>query len=89
VSRGRLGVAVQAMNQTLANSFGMKAARRAGQFGRSGRSGGEGRLAAGRRDSVGERRAGGDSADLPSQVAGLAPGSSATVQVWRDKAAKD
>jgi len=31
----------------------------------------------------------GDSSDLPSQVAGLAPGTSATVQVWRDKATKD
>lgn len=31
----------------------------------------------------------GDSSDLPSQVAGLAPGSSATVQVWRDKGTKD
>jgi serine protease Do len=30
-----------------------------------------------------------DSTDLPAQVASLAPGSSATVTVWRDKASKD
>jgi serine protease Do len=30
-----------------------------------------------------------DSSDLPSQIAQIAPGSSATVQVWRDKATKD
>jgi serine protease Do len=30
-----------------------------------------------------------DSSNLPAQVAGLAPGSTATVTVWRDKASKD
>jgi serine protease Do len=30
-----------------------------------------------------------DSTDLPAEVASLAPGSSATVTVWRDKASKD
>ncbi len=59
VSRGRLGVAVQGMNQTLANSFGMqKPQRRARQLGRSGRSGCQGRSAAGRRDPLGEWRTG-------------------------------
>jgi serine protease Do len=30
-----------------------------------------------------------DSADLPSQIAGIKPGTQADVQVWRDKASKD
>ena len=59
VSRGRLGVAVQGMNQTLANSFGMQKPQ--GALVSSVDPGGpaaKARSAAGRRDPVGERRAG-------------------------------
>ncbi|MEQ5839678.1 DegQ family serine endoprotease [Paraburkholderia acidicola] len=90
VSRGRLGVAVQAMNQTLANSFGMKTPQGAlvssvdasGPAAKAGLQPGDVIL------SVNGTPVS-DSVDLPSQVAGLKPGSTATVQVWRDKATKD
>ncbi|QDQ85241.1 DegQ family serine endoprotease [Paraburkholderia megapolitana] len=90
VSRGRLGVAVQSMNQTLANSFGMKTPQGAlvssvdafGPAAKAGLQPGDVILAVNGTPVT-------DSADLPSQVAGLKPGSTATVQVWRDKAAKD
>lgn len=90
VSRGRLGVAVQGMNQTLANSFGMQKPQGAlvssvdpgGPAAKAGVQPGDVILSV-------NGEAVGDSSDLPSQVAGLAPGSSATVQVWRDKATKD
>jgi serine protease Do len=90
VSRGRLGVAVQGMNQTLANSFGMQKPQGAlvssvdpgGPAAKGGLQPGDVIL------SVNGEPVG-DSSDLPAQVAGLAPGTSATVQVWRDKATKD
>ncbi|WP_133649336.1 DegQ family serine endoprotease [Paraburkholderia flava] len=90
VSRGRLGVAVQSMNQTLANSFGMKTPQGAlvssvdasGPAAKAGLQPGDVIL------SVNGTPVS-DSSDLPSQVAGLKPGSTATVQVWRDKATKD
>ena len=51
VSRGRLGVAVQGMNQTLAEFVRhVEAERRAGQLGRCGRPGRQGRPATRRRD---------------------------------------
>ncbi len=90
VSRGRLGVAVQGMNQTLADSFGMQKPQGAlvssvdpgGPAAKGGLQPGDVIL------SVNGEPVG-DSSDLPSQVASLAPGSKATVQVWRDKATKD
>jgi serine protease Do len=90
VSRGRLGVAVQGMNQTLANSFGMQKPQGAlvssvdpgGPAAKAGLQPGDVIL------SVNGQPVN-DSADLPAQIAGLSPGSSATVQVWRDKATKD
>jgi serine protease Do len=90
VSRGRLGVAVQSMNQTLADSFGMKTPQGAlvssvdasGPAAKAGLQPGDVIL------SVNGSPVS-DSADLPSQVASLKPGTSANVQVWRNKATKD
>jgi len=90
VDRGRLGVTVQGMNQTLANSFGMKSPQ--GALVSSVEPGGPAAKAGLQPGDVitalnGEPVT--DSTSLPSQVAGLAPGTSAKVTVWRDKSAKD
>jgi serine protease Do len=90
VSRGRLGVAVQGMNQTLANSFGLSKPNGAlvssvdpgGPAAKAGLQPGDVITAVNGSPVA-------DSTDLPSQVASLAPGSSATLTVWRDKASKD
>ena len=90
VDRGRLGVTVQAMNQTLANSFGMKAPQGAlvsavepgGPAAKAGLQPGDVIVALNGVPVT-------DSTSLPSQVAGLPPGTSAKVQVWRDKGPKD
>ncbi|KND61357.1 HtrA protease/chaperone protein [Candidatus Burkholderia verschuerenii] len=90
VDRGRLGVTVQGMNQTLANSFGMTSP--AGALVSSVEPGGPAAKAGLQPGDVitalnGQPVA--DSTSLPSQVAGLAPGTSAKVTVWRDKSSKD
>jgi serine protease Do len=89
VSRGRLGVAVQSMNQTLADSFGMKAPQGAlissvdasGPAAKAGLQPGDVITAVNGVPVA-------DSSDLPSQVASIKPGTSADVQIWRDKASK-
>ncbi|KIG03986.1 DegQ family serine endoprotease [Caballeronia concitans] len=90
VDRGRIGVTVQAMNQTLANSFGMTSPQ--GALVSSVEPGGPAAKAGLQPGDVIVALNGvpvTDSTSLPSQVAGLAPGSSAKVQVWRDKSTKD
>ncbi|BBU26737.1 serine protease [Burkholderia sp. THE68] len=90
VDRGRLGVAVQGMNQTLANSFGMKSPQ--GALVSSVEPGGPAAKAGLQPGDVITALNGApvtDSTSLPSQVAGLSPGSSAKVTVWRDKSSKD
>lgn len=90
VSRGRLGVAVQSMNQTLADSFGMDKPHGAlvssvdanGPAAKAGLKPGDVILAVN-----GEQV--GDSSDLPSLIAGMKPGTKADIQVWRDKSTKD
>ncbi|WP_042299546.1 DegQ family serine endoprotease [Paraburkholderia kururiensis] len=90
VSRGRLGVSVQSMNQTLANSFGMQKPQGAlvssvdpgGPAAKGGLQPGDVIL------SVNGAPVS-DSADLPSQIAGIKPGTKADIQVWRDKGTKD
>ena len=90
VSRGRLGVAVQSMNQTLADSFGMKTPQGAlvssvdanGPAAKAGLQPGDVILSVNGSPVA-------DSSDLPSQVASMKPGTVADVQVWRNKATKD
>jgi serine protease Do len=87
VTRGRIGLAVQPVNQSLAQSFGLSAPR--------------GALVSSIEDNAPAAQAGirpGDvivawngtkveeSASLPALVAGTAPGSHANVTVWRDGA---
>ncbi|MBV8626334.1 MAG: DegQ family serine endoprotease [Paraburkholderia sp.] len=90
VSRGRLGVAVQSMNQSLADSFGLKTPQGAlvssvdtsGPAAKAGVQPGDVILSVNGTPVA-------DSSDLPAQVAALKPGSSATIRVWRDKADQD
>ncbi|MGV2290966.1 DegQ family serine endoprotease [Trinickia sp. YCB016] len=90
VSRGRLGVAVQGLNQTLADSFGLQKPNGAlvssvdpgGPAAKAGLQAGDVILAV-------NGTAINDSTDLPSMIAGIKPGSKADIQVWRDKAKKD
>jgi serine protease Do len=90
VSRGRLGVAVQGMNQTLADSFGMKKPQGAlvssvdpgGPAAKGGLQPGDVILSVNGTPVT-------DSTDLPSDIASLKPGTKADVQVWRDKSTKD
>ncbi|HEX7685857.1 MAG TPA: DegQ family serine endoprotease [Trinickia sp.] len=89
VSRGRLGVAVQGVNQTLANSFGLQKPVGAlvssvdpgGPAAKAGLQAGDVILAV-------NGTAVNDSTDLPSQIASMKPGSKATLDVWRDKGKK-
>ncbi|SAK38916.1 serine protease [Caballeronia hypogeia] len=90
VDRGRIGVTVQGMNQTLANSFGMKSPE--GALVSSVEPGGPAAKAGLQPGDVITALNGvpvTDSTSLPSQVAGLSPGTSAKVTVWRDKSSKD
>ncbi|CAN7491807.1 DegQ family serine endoprotease [Trinickia sp. LjRoot230] len=89
VSRGRLGVAVQGVNQTLANSFGLQ--KPAGALVSSVDPGGpaaKAGLQAGDVILAVNGVAVGDSTDLPAQIASMKPGTKATLDVWRDKSKK-
>lgn len=89
VSRGRLGVAVQGLNQTLASSFGLQKPDGAlvssvdpnGPAAKAGLQPGDVILAVNGSPVA-------DSTSLPAQIANLKPGSKAELQVWRDKAKK-
>jgi serine protease Do len=90
VSRGRLGVAVQGLNQTLASSFGLARPDGAlvssvdpkGPAAKAGLQPGDVIL------SVNGAPVS-DSTTLPSQIASMKPGSRADLQIWRDKAKKN
>lgn len=84
VTRGRLGVAVQDLNQALANSFGLETAHgalvsRVDTDGPAAKAGIEaGDIIIGLN---GERVE--SSAELPPKVAAIAPGESVKVEIWR------
>jgi serine protease Do len=90
VSRGRLGVSVQDVNQSLADSFGMGKPQGAlvssvdpkGPAADAGMKPGDVIL------NVNGTPVD-NSSDLPSQIAAITPGSSAKLQVWRDKATQE
>ena len=90
VSRGRLGVSVQSVNQTLANSFGLKQPQGAlisqvepdGPAAKAGLKPGDVILQVNGVPVT-------SSTDLPSQIAALQPGSTAKLQIWRDRATRD
>jgi serine protease Do len=89
VSHGRLGVAIQDVNQALAANFGLKSPR--GALVSSVQKDGAGAKAGLKPGDViltlnGEEIAG--SSDLPPKVASLSPGASVTLGIWRDGAEK-
>ncbi|KVT82227.1 peptidase [Burkholderia ubonensis] len=89
VSRGRLGVAVQGLNQTLASSFGLpkpdgalvSSVDPSGPAAKAGLQPGDVILAVNGVPVA-------DSTTLPSQIASFKPGSKADLQIWRDKSKK-
>ena len=90
VSRGRLGVTIQEVNQQLADSFGLKRPRGAlvasveddGPAAKAGVKPGDVILQFNGRDIA-------NSAELPTQVADAKPGSKATLQISRNGATKE
>ncbi len=90
VSRGRIGVTIQEVNQALANSFGMKeptgalvsSVEKDGPAAKAGVEPGDVILKV-------NGMAISSSADLPPYVADLKPGSSARLEVWRKGATKE
>ena len=89
VSHGRLGVAIQDVNQALAANFGLKSPK--GALVSSVQKDGAGAKAGLKPGDViltlnGEEIAG--SSDLPPKVASLSPGASVTLDIWRDGAEK-
>ncbi|MGF7188207.1 serine protease Do [Robbsia andropogonis] len=89
VSRGRIGVTIQEMNQTLANSFGLQNSNGAlvasvepgGPAAKAGIKPGDVILSVNGHEVE-------DSTAVPGEVANIAPGAHATIVVWRDKARK-
>jgi serine protease Do len=85
VTRGRLGVAIQEVNQSLANSFGLDRAR--GALVSSVESGSPAEKAGVKPGDVVLKVDGVEiqrSIDLSSLVAGMKPGSQAQLEVWRN-----
>jgi serine protease Do len=90
VSRGRLGVAVQSLNQTLAQSFGLPKPDGAlvssvdakGPAAKAGLQPGDVILSVNGQPVP-------DSTALPSMIADLKPGSRAALEVWREKSKRE
>jgi serine protease Do len=84
VQRGRLGIAIQEVNQSLADSFGLKqpagalvsSVDKSSPAAKAGIEPGDVILGINGKEI-------GSSAELPAIVAGMAPGESAKLQVWR------
>ena len=90
VSRGRLGVVIQDVNQSLANSFGL--ARPEGALVAQVEKGGAGAQAGLKPGDVilavnGEAVTG--ATDLPSRIAAMKPGTPVKLTVWRDHAKRE
>lgn len=90
VTRGRIGVNIQDVNQALANSFGMSKPQGAlvsrvepgGPADKAGLKSGDVILGVNGVEIT-------QLSQLPSQIAALPPGSTAKLQIWRDHARKD
>jgi len=90
VTRGRIGVVIQPVTKELAESFGLPKAQ--GALVNSVEKGGPADKAGIEPGDVILKFDGGSinaSEDLPRIVGGAKPGSKATVQIWRNKAARD
>ena len=90
VSRGRLGIVIQEVNQKLAESFGLKTPQ--GALVSSVEDGSPAAKAGLKPGDVILKFDGKDisrSAELPAQVADMKPGTKATLQVWRNGATKN
>ena len=89
VNRGKIGVAIQELNQTLADSFGLKNTN--GALVASVEPGGPAAKAGVKPGDVilavnGEQVE--DSSAVPAEVANIAPGSKAKLTIWRDRASQ-
>ncbi len=90
VTRGRIGVNIQEVDQALANSFGLSKPRGAlvsrvepgGPADKAGLRGGDVILGVNGQEIT-------QLSQLPSRIATLAPGTNATLQIWRDGAQRD
>jgi len=90
VSRGRLGIVIQEVNQQLADSFGLKTPN--GALVSSVEEGSPAAKAGLKSGDVILKFDGKEisrSAELPAQVADMKPGTKATLQVWRNGATKN
>lgn len=90
VERGRLGVTVQSLNQSLAQSFGLQKPQGAlvSSIDKDGPAA-KSQLKPGDVIMSVDGNAIDDSASLPTIIADMKPGATAHLQVWRDKKEKD
>jgi serine protease Do len=89
VRRGKLGVVIQEVNQTLAESFGLDRPR--GALVSSVEKGGPADKAGVKAGDVitgVDGRAVDRSSELPAIVAGIKPGNTVTLEIWRDRASR-
>ena len=90
VQRGRLGVTIQEVNQSLADSFGLKkpagalvaGVEKGSPAAKAGLEPGDVILGINGREIA-------NSAELPAVVAGMSPGQGAKLQVWRNGASRE